>query len=293
MKVKVYDNITDSYVTFELPSDFSKQTMLYEIPNEDDEIIELPKEKVTYNSLLYCINDPTSFDILIQTFKTYDFLGIQNDDLIERISQHKNFDPSKLGYLSFHVIKSKKLNSKNTELLSNYIGYDIEIEENKIKKIFVDIKDLLISKMSDLQDVDVKIIKSELKKIVSDKDIIKLFVTLYQIIDNTNIYNLLNFLICNKTGMIVFNHRSIYSKLNKLKIYGIDIMSFDEFVTTDDNFDDHVDTKSIVEMLKSVNKNKITIIGTSLMDPLFEIDIVKAFHPNTIYISCKIYVDID
>ena len=131
MKVQVYNDITNNYILIELSDDFAKNTMLADIPNENNEIIELPAHLITYSSLIACIEDNT-FDGLLRKLKTCDFLNIKYDEICKKIGCHIDFNPEKLGGMTQIIIDVGCLNEKNLLMLENYLGYKIVTNKKTI-----------------------------------------------------------------------------------------------------------------------------------------------------------------
>ena len=138
MKIKVYDTNLNDYITMTLSDDFVKKTMLITLPNENNEIIELPKDKITYEFLILCIRGEfDNFETMVNKFKIRDFLEITNvgSTLLHEISTHDDFDPSKLGFLIPLIIDSKFLNEKNSVKLRKFIGYEFEDDKTKFRRL--------------------------------------------------------------------------------------------------------------------------------------------------------------
>jgi hypothetical protein len=196
--------------------------------------------------------------------KTCDFLDIKNDS-IEKISRHENFDPSKLDYLIPFIIDSGRLTKKNAKLLSDFTGEEIPCDYFKIIRNH-------LSKIEDydttLKSTKLSVLLNNFDHLVDDKNIIRLFAVLCKTVPLNKIINCINFIISNPRGIIIFNSTcELYPKIKDVKIDGIDILSLDEYLDQE-NINENVFDEYVIDKIKSIKKNKLTIVSTALFEPL-------------------------
>ena len=126
MRISVFDSNQDCYVTVDLPDEIVKKSMLKDMISDtecdDDEIIPLPREKITYGILLIAINEMAkqTFEKLLSQLIAYDFMGFCTRDLAHQIASCEDYNPERVGHLNFLILQSKCLTYKNYQKLYAY-----------------------------------------------------------------------------------------------------------------------------------------------------------------------------
>lgn len=121
--VKAYDSFSGTLVPIDIPTDIFNSSCLkemLEISDDPTETIVLPAEKVDYRILLKMLNKTEKFSDLVKEFETADFLGLDTEEILEKIGNSESFDPVLLSYCRSHV--KKYLSEDNKKKYIRHFG---------------------------------------------------------------------------------------------------------------------------------------------------------------------------